>query len=199
MNRYLRAASVRRPMGRLAIACLAAVPLILSSPQSASATDNTTSWHWFEASPSFTVSTSMPEAWRYPVRQGAYRWVSGTQFNPTYAGLLSHNYVDTAAHNVVFRQIPASWQEGCPSAVTLACARTTAVVEPGHCCHLTDADIVFNPDFESEFETDNGLCTLRIGFDVATVALHEFGHFGGLDHSDDFTSRMSAEYLAGAT
>lgn len=60
---------------------------------------------------------------------------------------------------------------------------------------MTDADIVFNPEFESEFETDDGLCTLHIGFDVATIALHEFGHFAGLDHTDDFTSRMYGQYL----
>lgn len=49
--------------------------------------------------------------------------------------------------------------------------------------------MVFNKHYNDDFETSDLNCLLDRGYDVQTVALHEFGHFAGhlrhSNHSDD--------------
>lgn len=43
--------------------------------------------------------------------------------------------------------------------------------------------------------TSDALCEWGFLYDVATVSLHEFGHFAGLIHSFNSDSRMWGSYL----
>jgi len=94
----------------------------------------------------------------------------------------------TSGNNVWRGSIPAAWQTSCPPATTLACTSTNGTFP-----HITSAGMVFN---HNESMGTSGLsCTLGLGTDVQTVALHEFGHFGGnLDHSSDSGTSMYFQY-----
>ena len=81
-------------------------------------------------------------------------------------------------------QIPKEWS-GCTKR-DLAC---TAIWSGPPDYHITQAQIVFNEDYNDQFETSNLFCLTDYGYDVQTVALHEFGHFARYlrhsTHADD--------------
>lgn len=101
------------------IALVIAMPLV--QPPASVATDNLTRFHWYPANPTFYISTSMPSGWRWDARLGTGRWKPDTKFQPQYGGTTSSTWVGTSIHNVVYREIPPEWQDGCPSSSTIAC------------------------------------------------------------------------------
>ena len=52
--------------------------------------------------------------------------------------------------------------------------------------------MLFNED--QSMGTSGILCLLDIGVDVQSIALHEFGHFMGLDDSNDSDAAMYGTY-----
>ena len=73
---------------------------------------------------------------------------------------------------------------------TLACTKLQA---PGPSfVHITEASIVFNETIS--MGTSNINCALDYGKDVQTIALHELGHFAGLDESNDSAAAMYPSY-----
>ncbi len=93
------------------------------------------------------------------------------------------------ADHIVWRgSIPSAWHTGCPPSTTLACTRRTSTSG-----HISDADIVFNRD-QDLGTSDLWRCTFGVGYDVESVALHEFGHFGGLTHDPSSSTVMYGSY-----
>jgi hypothetical protein len=72
---------------------------------------------------------------------------------------------------------------------TLAKTTVTYDTDTGE---IFDADIEFNHAF-NEFT----VAELDIEYDLQSIATHEFGHFIGLDHTDDFLATMNAGYTRG--
>ena len=49
---------------------------------------------------------------------------------------------------------------------------------------MTSAKMVLNEMYDDDWETTLSLCLINSEYDVRTVAMHEFGRFGGwLNHS----------------
>lgn len=142
----------------------------------ASATENNTSWHWHGRLATFRLDPSLPSDWQTAIDQGAGEWAMRTRM---WIGKQS-----TSGNNVWRGSIPAAWQTSCPPSTTLAC---TGVDGPFP--HIASGGMVFNQN--ESMGTSGVWCTLGLGTDVQTVALHEFGHFGGfLDHTSDSGSSM---------
>lgn len=71
----------------------------------------------------------------------------------------------------------------------MACTRWTYYTVNNQ---IIDVDTVFNPEFS--MGTNDTNCFLG-SYDVQTIALHEFGHWGVLRHSDYFLgTAMAPEY-----
>ncbi|MCY4654784.1 MAG: matrixin family metalloprotease, partial [Dehalococcoidia bacterium] len=81
---------------------------------------------------------------------------------------------DSSSNTIYRDEIPRLWT-GCKSR-DIAC---TAIWSGPPDYHITEAMMVFNEDYNDEFETSDLNCSLDRGYDVQTVALHEFGHFVG--------------------
>lgn len=176
-------------LSRIATLMVAVVSLILIGPASgAGATDNDTPYHKHSAVWGYNISTSLPTEWRTPVHNAAREWTSGTKLWFDYYGLTSSTSPNTSQRIIWRGSIPSSWQGNCPPADTLAC--TGVKIDSTN--HLTDADMVFNSDWS--LGTSNLFCDFDIGLDVETIALHEFGHFGFLDHTSDSGAVMYDAY-----
>lgn len=175
-------------------AMLVLVVLGLVAP--ASATDNTSGIHWHASGASFQVTDSVPADWDASLAQAAATWSSytplqlsrGPNLPATYA-----DFTDPSVHAVSLGAIPPEWWLSCPPPTTLACTRWS-----DDDLHLSDADLVFHAAFLAGFTTNTSNCPLNWPsgpfYDVETLALHEFGHFGVLRHSIDSNAVMYAEF-----
>lgn len=74
---------------------------------------------------------------------------------------------------------------------TLAKTTVTYDTETGE---ILDADIEMNHAY-NEFTTGDDY----VAYDLQSILTHEFGHFIGLDHTDDFSATMNAGYAEGTT
>lgn len=169
---------------------IAAVLIVSLSPGGAVADDNADGIHWHEGLPTYWISTSVPSSWRIPVLDAASTW-GATLFDLNYQGTTSSTSPGSSSTHIVWRgTIPSAWHSGCPPATTLACTRTSF---SGN--HITDSDIVFNKD--KSMGTSDFNCTFLgpVTVDVQSVALHEFGHFGGLGHTSDSAAVMYGNYV----
>jgi hypothetical protein len=193
----LQIATRRRVRARGLAGTVALVALFLAVTQPAQATDNITRQHWHDRSPAFNLHTVWSEDWRRPLVSAAGTWA-------TYGGLWfrrgadtsSTNVADSATHIVMPGSIPTAWRDICPQATTLACAYMWWDGSD----HIYDADIVFNT-VGFTFQENAPDCLLPgVGhipdtpYDIRTVALHEFGHWGYLRHTPDTGAVMHTYY-----
>lgn len=162
----------------------------LLTPYTASATDNDTSWHRHSRAWGFRLNTSLPADWKEGMAEAALAWTQGTRLNFTRNSDTTSTDPGTTSHIVWRGTIPSSWQSGCPVSTTLACTRTR--FESGSSVHLSDADTVFDQNDSMGGSSTN--CAFDIGIDVQTLALHEFGHWGRLEHSSDSGAAMYGSY-----
>lgn len=135
--------------------------------------------HWHGAGVMlFQHESSIP--WPTSVYNAATSWRNGTKFKPiAWAG--------TTINRVSMKTIPASLQSACPRATALACASASfsgGSANPAHPAsrfgHIGQGTIIYNIEFSADFTTN---CLDATRFDVQTIALHEFGHLGALNHS----------------
>ena len=140
---------------------------------------------WPLPTSSFLVnSTTLTSAQRTAIRSGASDWNAYTSFHPSYGGTTTNSLPSTGDHIVWKGGIPVAWQQVCTPALSLACTRITFNGDPPP-YFILDADMVFNgPNYGVNFSTDDLNCQTNPPgyFDVWSVAEHEFGHFGGLNH-----------------
>lgn len=147
-----------------------------------------TRYHWHDRSPAFNLHTVWSSDWRSTLEGAAGTWATNGGLWFRRGGDVSHTNVDDTATRIVMPgSIPTSWRDGCPQATSLACTRLRW--DTGS--HLIDADVVFNT-VQFQFQVNAPDCLLpRSGhipgtaYDVRTVALHEFGHWGYLLHTTD--------------
>jgi hypothetical protein len=171
---------------------MAMASFVLLVPMKAVADDNVTGDHWHEALPPYQISTSFPDDWVIPVLNASEEWDGFTLFAPTYGGrIVSTDWADLDSHIVWRDQIPAAFHDNCPPETTLACTSWRTFADG----HIADADIVFNE--EREMGRSDFACNFlgAVTTDIHTVALHEFGHFGGLLHTVDDQAVMFGSYV----
>ena len=141
------------------------------------ATDNTTSQHWHSESPDFKLLTDqLPDSWEDAIEEAAEAWSDDTNIDIS---------EDTSSGNEIYRgSIPAAWLGSC-SSTAAACTGITYNTVTNH---ISAATMLFNEDISMGTSSFN--CLFDIGIDVQTIALHEFGHFMGLDDSTDSDAAM---------
>lgn len=164
----------------------ALIASMLLIPSTAVATDNDTNWHRHSRLWGFRTHSPLPADWKDAIAEAGVAWTDASRLDFVYNGDISSNDPGTTSHIVWRGTIPSSWQSSCPPATTLACTRTR--FETGSSVHLSDADFVF--DVNDSMGASSTNCALDIGIDVQTVALHEFGHWGRLEHSSDSGAAM---------
>jgi hypothetical protein len=167
---------------------LAFCAVLISSPfaLSASATDNVSGIHWHSKVVTYHLNSSLPSEWQTATDNAAYNW--HTLFYAKGSNTSSTN--PDGSDQIVWRgPIPSSWQGGCPPSNTIACTGYWYTTSDNH---LTDADFVFNENYS--LGTSSVWCFFGIGYDVQTVAGHEFGHWGTLNHSSDSSALMYGNY-----
>lgn len=187
----------------LAVLCAAVIAAGVGlSP--AQATDNLGDPHWHKLGTdpvSYHIHTSLgggPDglAIAGAINAGAAEWTNKTNWDLAYAGSTSGtvNYDDRTTRIVWAGNIPSNWQNGCPPASTVACARWTYVVDFG-VPHNIDSDFVYN-SASGPWSTDNLNCDLGsfAAYDFWTLAIHEFGHWATLAHSSDILAVMYDSY-----
>jgi hypothetical protein len=99
---------------------------------------------------------------------------------------VANNYWQSTITHIIWRgDIPKSWELMCDPIRAVACTRTLLEVPQPElpAAWIIDADIVFNTFFDARLSTAEADCTANIPYDVRALALHEFGHFGGLHHA----------------
>jgi hypothetical protein len=172
-------------------ACLAAT-ISLAAPSPALA-DSSTGRHWHESFVFYKLSTTIPDDWAIPIFNADTEWRNFTPFNiaPDHITVIDSTEPATGDHLLWKGTIPSAWQSGCPPNVTLACTRTWTDSLTGH---ITDGDIVFNGE-RDDWTTNDLKCFLALDVDVQAVALHEFGHLGGLGHDSDTETVMYGSYI----
>lgn len=165
-------------------------------------------WHWpvprdptqFYLTDYYT-NTNFP--WLGEILQAADNWWRDTDgaFDGYYiyldwAGTTTDTSVALSSHLIVAKAIPSDWWEWCDPTMSHACTRTKGNFAhqfgayPNY--HIVDADTVFNtPNFT--FTTDDSSCLFG-SIDVESIAMHEFGHFYGLQHSSDPAAVMYHPY-----
>lgn len=143
-----------------------------------------TKWHRYR------ISTSTPSSWRDAVNEGAKAWTDRTTFGLSYYGLIDSTDPQTG-YKIVWRgSIPLEWRApNCPPSKTYACARW--LYSSGH---TTDVDFVYNKDHAIGTNTFN--CAFDYP-DVQALAVHEFGHWGVLDHTSNPYNAMSGSQDGG--
>jgi len=132
---------------------------------------------WPDSSPVISFRINAPEDYSNQVQAAAATWSSaGANFSFDYRG--PHSRSGTASLNQVNEIM---WADlGTTNALALAtiwCSGTTII----------EADMVMNTRF-------NWTTNPFSYHDVQTVALHEFGHWIGLNHSPDYNSIMYHQY-----
>lgn len=155
----------------------------------AQATDNTgqkywqTGFVWYKLVPS-----SFPSADRTVFVNAAVsaagKWDSGTDI-AIFQGVdsTSTDWTDTYSHIVFYGTYPSSWN--C-SSTYIACTGTL-----GSGSYLTDVDTVYH---SSASYTNTCDWWPGADYDIETVFLHEFGHWGTLDESSDTGAVMRGSY-----
>jgi len=191
----------------LAVGLLAAIPALANDNHCYFTVAGGTTYHvcddhWHGTGAGFLISTSIPSTWDQRLQAAAGKWNGQTKYHPGVGSRVASTDPGVG-HLIWLGQIPAAWAAGCPTGSTLACTGTSGLIyttlttphgSGTRLGHITDADIVFNKAFKNEFQTNNLLCTANVGYDVQTVALHELGHTGGLDHAAAATDTMFASY-----
>lgn len=170
-----------------------AILTLLPITTSASADDNVTPQHWYDRQVDYRMSDTLPDAWFDQVERAAAEWDNRSRLRFDRGANIAGAPFDNRDSHIVWRgEIPADWQAGCPPDTTLACTRSIFFVDDNH---LVDSDFVFNHDQSMGHNDFN--CNF-LGFatrDVRSIALHEFGHWGDLDHTNDRAAVMFDEYV----
>ena len=179
-----------RPAVRKLLAYVAAATASLSLfGGMARATDNDTAWHRHSTDWGYRLNVNLPADWKDAMEEAGIAWSDRTKLDfMRNTPDISSTDPSTTSHIVWRGTIPSGWQDACPPASTLAC--TKVKFEGPGSAHLADADTVFDQADSMGASSTN--CALGIGTDVQTVMLHEFGHWGSLDHSTDSEAAMYA-------
>jgi hypothetical protein len=160
---------------------LALIISIFSS--SATATDNLgQGWHWGLGGVYYRLANyTLPANFQAAIDSAANKWhnQTATFWLLKGADIGNVDWSDSSTH-IVWYGTPPSW---CGSS-SIACVRSIGTDFANK--HLYDADMVFNSGMSF-----TNTCPWQLGspYDIETVALHEFGHFG---HIDDGTSDTTA-------
>lgn len=172
---------------RRIVTVVAVISLWFGVMAPARATDNDTDVHWHTA-PLFRISTTFPNEWVDPVKRAATEWRTSTRYNIDSGNrIATTGWRDETTHIIWHGTIPSQWQADCPPGTTIACTSTRYQTSDRH---IIDADMVYGPEWT--YSTDDLVCDLwgMVVPDVEFVALHEFGHFGGLVHTSDQAAVM---------
>jgi matrixin len=156
--------------------------------------------HWSTLSIPYRLNSSLPSDWKSAIRSAMSSWAVNTNIT-TFADGGETNTTDWAPNDsqIIWRgPIPAELQAGCPPSNTLACtALNWEGYVGGEVWHLYDADMVFN----SSMSFGTSACYrkpvplwLAAGYDVETLALHELGHWIGINHTPDTGAAMYPSY-----
>jgi len=169
----------------------------------ASATDNKTVEHWHSRPVTYQIlekatGPTVSADRRTAVENAGSTWTANTAIDVARGTDINGSldpapYIDSSTHIVFWDAIPPEWRLSCLPGITIACTRWICGTPiPGVCSenHFTDADIVF----ETRFIQPRTWTTNCNTYDVETVALHEFGHFGGLTHTTDSAAVMYPDY-----
>lgn len=173
---------------RVALTTFLVLTLWLALGNPALATDNVTPYHQHDRQHHYRINSSFPSDWKPAVREAGTAWSDRTRLKFIYDGETSSKD-PTGSTKIVWRGgIPGTWQGNCPPDISLACTRW--LVNPYN--HIADVDTVFNSSIS--MGTSDVLCFLSHGYDVQTIALHEFGHWGVLKQTTDRAAAMFAFY-----
>jgi Matrixin len=143
----------------------------------------------------FQLHAVWSSAFKTALNSAAANWaINGGLYFSRGADATTTNMAETGTHIVFPGQVPSAYWDGCPPATTLACTASQGTYP-----HLIDSDTVFNSNFS--FGTGVVDCLIPYtghiagsNYDVKTVALHEFGHWGFLGHSSDAHTVMYTSY-----
>lgn len=133
------------------------------------------------------MSTSIPSSWRDSVKEAAKAWTDRTTYTFSFDAMTSStDWTDTTTHIVWRGAIPSTWTF-CTS-TALGCTKIRIFSGTKH---IADADTIINESKTMGTNTFN--CALG-QIDVQTLMVHEFGHWGHLDHTDKRGNAMWGTY-----
>jgi hypothetical protein len=184
----------------LTVAAFTTVALVASAalhPFRALSTDNITGVHWHEEKAQYRLhADSLPFRWREATQDAAQQWNRKTAFTLRRGANIGHHKWRREGSHIVWQgSIPPAFQDGCPPATSVACARVVFFAGKGP-KHIFDADFVFDrgdPLSTSNERNCGSLFALYNDIDVESVGLHEFGHWGQLAHTSDSNAVMRAQ------
>jgi hypothetical protein len=153
----------------------------------AKASDNKTMLHWDGAYVYYQiVTTTMNSDYQTAIGNAAAKWTWPNSTLSFYRGsdLSSADYSSTSTHIIWKGSLPSGWCSG----AAIAC---TKWAYSGANNHLSDMDTVF---VSSNNYTNTCPWWWFAAYDIETVMLHEFGHWGLLADSTDDNATMDTPY-----
>ena len=155
----------------------------------ASATDNIgAKWHWAFGYVYYRVAAyTLPANFQPAIDNAATKWTNQTAIDLIKgADIGNTNWSDESTHIVWYGSFPSSW--GCPSSL-IGCTFVQGTDTVNR--HLLDVDTVYKSG-----ENYTNTCPWLPGapYDIETVALHEFGHWGTMNESNDSGAVMWGSY-----
>lgn len=153
----------------------------------ATATDNSTGRaHWAVGYAQYRIAAyTFPANWTTAIVNAASKWHNQTDVNfYRYADVGHTNWWETSTQILWYGTFPSG---SCDPDVSIGCT----LVEWSGNNYMVDADTVFD---SGNSYTNTCPWWIPAPYDMETVALHEFGHWGTLSESSDSGAVMWGSY-----